>query len=148
MKSLLFCAVMSLCAVAHSQELAPDPFLVPVPDPISTIGAEELPTCEDLGDFATAYSIIIDILNDEIAKNEAAIDVVNMQIMQNDMNIYAAIIANASNATLISLRVNGESLIIVRNVHQATLTANQELLMRAYGHFMDLSLQLMLGACR
>lgn len=121
---------------------------MPVPDPISTPGAEELPTCEELDSYAGAYSIIINILTAEVAANQAALDAVNMEIMQNDMDIYAAIAANASTATLNNLKTQGQALVIVRNVRQATLTANQALLDKAYGHFMDLLMQIMMGACQ
>lgn len=144
-KCFWFLMVMCLCSVSFGQLMPP---LMPVPDPISTPGAEQLPTCQELEHFADVYSIIIDFLTAEVARNQAALDAARADIMQNDMNIYAAIAANASNTTLINLRTNGEALVIVRNVRQATLTANQASLNEAYGNFMDIIMQIMMGACQ
>ncbi len=143
-KSFWFLMVMCLCSVSFGQM----PPLMPVPDPISTPGAEQLPTCQELDSYAGAYSIIINILTAEIAENQAALDAANMDIMQNDMAIYAAIAANASTATLNNLKTQGQALVIVRNVRQATLTANQASLNEAYGNFMDIIMQIMMGACQ
>lgn len=144
-KSFWFLMVMCLCSVSFGQLMPP---LMPVPDPISTPGAEQLPTCEELESFANAYSIIINVLTGIVADNQAALDAARADIMQNDMNIYAAIAANAPTSVLNNLKTNGEALVIVRNVRQATLTANQASLGQAQMNFMDIIMQIMMGACQ
>jgi len=144
MKKFWFLVVMCLCSVSFGQLMPP---LMPVPDPVSTEDAEELPSCEELEHFANVYSIIINVLTGIVADNQAALDAANADIMQNDLAINAAIAANAPTSVLNNLKTNGEALVIVRNVRQATLTGNQASLDQAYGNFMDILMQLMMGAC-
>lgn len=147
MKKFWFIAMMVMCSVSFGQILTLPP-LIPIPDPISDPNAEDLPTCQELEHFANVYSIIIDVLTGIVAENQATLNAANADIMQNDMAIYAAIAANAPTSVLNNLKTNGEALVIVRNVRQATLTANQASLSEAWGNYMDLMMQIMMGACR
>lgn len=145
MKSFWF--VVLLCVCCSSAFGQQSPMIMPTPDPISTTSAEELPSCDELYALINVYDVIIGVLQAEVDKNQTEVENLSMQISQNEMDIFAAISANASSTTLINLKTKGQSLTILRNIKRAQVTANQALLTEAYSKMMSLYSQLYMGMC-
>lgn len=150
LKKFWFLMVLCVCSVSLGQSLPPDPFLnpMPVPDPISSPDAEELESCADLETKIVVFSMIHGIYANKISTLQAEIAALNLQIGQNSMDIFAAISANASSATLINLRAQGTALIAARNDKQAELDAAMDFIFQIDCELMMAQALLMMGMCQ